>query len=106
MRVGDAEPHPDGSTSFRAHSHKTESTGAGNLIAHAMPAYKGAATDLPHTLLRRLLAHLLATGATRRTRLFSTCAKPAASGVMNARLMEGLRLVGAAPPVGRHYSSH
>eukprot|EP00170_Pyropia_yezoensis_P007499 contig_30752_g7522 len=106
LRVCDIELHPDGRTSYRVPRHKTEVTGTGRLIAHTMPPRTDGGVDLPHLLLSRLLADLTTLGVGRSARLFTACNTAAAAGTMTSWLLEGLRLLGVSPPVGRHYSSH
>lgn len=106
LRICDIELHPDGRKSYRVPRHKTEVTGAGRLIAHTMPPRTDGGVDLPHLLLSRLLADLTTLRVGRSARLFTACDTAAAAGTMTSWLLEGPRLLGVSPPVGRHYSSH
>jgi len=102
--VADVQLPADGRTCYRVPDHKTAARD--RLIARTLPPAHDGAYDVPRQLLARLLADLRSAGASAGTRLFTSCAARAASGVITGWLREGLFRLDVTAPVGTIYSSH
>jgi len=102
--VADVQLPADGRTCYQVPDHKTAPRDG--LIARTLPPAHDGAYDVPRQLLARLMANLRSAGASAGTRLFTSCAARAASGIVTGWLRDGLARLGVTAPVGTIYSSH
>lgn len=93
----------DGTTHYMVPRHKTDARAG--MLARSLPPSPHA-PDLPHLLLRRLVAADRAAGKPPSARLFTSCAPDDAATMMTAWLRRALQQLGVVAPVGTCYASH